>query len=191
MIAIRRTYSEVMASTPKFIEPTENPALAEVERKSGPSNFFRVMAYRPEAMEAFVGLYKRVMGPGTLDRRLKEMVYLAVSCVNECDYCTAHHIQGSKAAGLSENDIYAIQSENNQSFTPKEQAALRYARELTRTADLDEETRYPADELFSPEQMVELTMIVGLANFTNRFNNAFDMPVEASAHTAPVPRAVG
>lgn len=180
-----------MASTPRLIEPTENPALAEIERKSGPSHFFRVMAYRPEAMEAFVGLYKRVMGSGTLERRLKEMVYLAVSCVNECDYCTAHHIQGSRAAGLSENEIYAIQSENNQSFTPKEQAALRYARELTRTADVEEETRYPAQEIFSPDQMVELTMVVGLANFTNRFNNAFDMPVESSMNSAPMPRAVG
>ena len=167
------------SSAIKGIEPAQNAVLAELEKKSGPSNFYRVMAHRPEAMQAFMTLYKNVMGRGVLERRLKEMVYLAVSCVNECEYCTAHHIKGARAAGLSENEIHAIQTENNQNFTPKEQAALRYARELTRTADVEENTRYTAQELFSSEQVVELTMIVCLANFTNRFNNGLEVPVEA------------
>lgn len=168
-----------MASTLKGIEPSHNPVLAEVEKKSGPNNFYRFMAHRPEAMQSFMGLYKNVMGPGVLDRRLKEMVYLAVSCVNECNYCSSHHIKGARAAGLTENEINEIQRENNQHFNPKEQAALHYARELTRTADVEENTRYTVMELFSTEQVVELTMIVCLANFTNRFNNSLETSVEA------------
>ncbi len=168
-----------MASPVKGIEPDRNAALAEIEKRSGPSNFLRIMAHRPEAMQSFLGLYKSVMGPGVLERRLKEIVYLAVSCVNECDYCTAHHLKGARAAGLSESEIHEIQTENNQHFTPKEQAALHYARELTRTADTEQSTRLRAQEMFSTDQLVELTMVVGLANFTNRFNNGLETPVEA------------
>ena len=58
------------------------------------------------------------MGPGALDRQLKEMVYLAVSSVNECKYCTAAHLKGARKAGLSERDIEDIESETNQNFSP-------------------------------------------------------------------------
>jgi uncharacterized peroxidase-related enzyme len=178
--------------TLKGVDPAQNAALAELETKTGPSNFYRMMAHRPEAMQAFQGLYKSVMGPGVLDRRIKEMVYLAVSCVNECDYCTAHHLKGARAAGLTESEIYEIQAENNQHFTPKEQAALHYARELTRTADVEGVHRYAVEELFSNDQVVELTMVVCLAHFTNRFNNGLQVSVEAMASSAsPIPRTVG
>ncbi|HTA47713.1 MAG TPA: carboxymuconolactone decarboxylase family protein [Bryobacteraceae bacterium] len=180
------------SNTLNGVDPTQNATLAEIESKTGRNNFYRMMAHRPEAMQAFQGLYKSIMGPGVLDRRLKEMIYLAVSCVNECDYCTAHHLKGARAAGLTESEIYEIQAENNQHFTPKEQAALHYTRELTRTADVEGVHRFAVEELFSTDQIVEMTMTVCLANFTNRFNNGLETPVEAMASSAaPIPRSVG
>jgi alkylhydroperoxidase family enzyme len=74
-----------MSYTIKGVEPAHNAALDAIEKKSGPNNFLRVMARRPEAMEAFTRFYGALMAPSSLlDRRLKEMVYLAVSFVNEC-----------------------------------------------------------------------------------------------------------
>jgi uncharacterized peroxidase-related enzyme len=128
-------------------------------------------------MQDFTKLYSTLMGShGVLDRRLRELVYLAVSNVNECSYCTAHHVKAAMAAGVSDAEIREVEVENNQHFSPKEQAALHYARELTRTASVGGETRYRAQELFSTPEFVELTMIVGLANFTNRFNNGLAVP---------------
>lgn len=167
-----------MASIVKGVEPALNPVLAEIEKKSGPNHFFRVMANRPEAVQPFIGLYKVVMGPGALERRIKEMAYLAVSYVNECAYCTAHHEKGARAAGLTETEVREILTENNHPFTSQEQAALRYARELTRNADA-EDTASEVRELFSPEQVVELTLVVCMANFTNRFNNGLSVPLES------------
>jgi uncharacterized peroxidase-related enzyme len=175
---VHASYSKVMASIVKGVEPALNPLLAEIEKKSGPSNFFRVMAHRPEVVEPFIGLFKAVMGRGTLERRIKEMTYLAVSYVNECAYCGGHHEKGARAAGLTDAEIHEILTENNQPFSPKEQAALRYARDLTRTADA-EDTRDAVHELFSPEQLVELTLVVCMANFTNRFNNGLSVPLES------------
>ena len=67
---------------------------------------------------------------------------------------------------------------NDSHFTPKERAALHYARELTRTASVSDDLRYHAEELFTTDEIVELTMVIGLANFTNRFNNGLAVPPE-------------
>ncbi len=168
-----------MAYTARAVDPAHNSALAEIEKKTGHSNSLRVMANRPEAMEAFLGLYNNLMGTTTLEHRLKEMIYLAVSCVNECSYCRSQHIKTARAAGLTDAEIREIEMENNQHFSPKEQAALHYARELTRTASVGGGTRYAVEDLFSAGQLVEIAMIVGLANFTNRFNSGLAVPIDA------------
>jgi uncharacterized peroxidase-related enzyme len=168
-----------MATSIKGVEPAQSAALSEIEKKTGPSNFLRVMAHRPVAMQDFVRLYEDLMGPkAILDRRIREMVYLAVSCVNECAYCTAHHTKTAAAAGLSSTEVREIEVENNSHFPPKEVAALHYARELTRTALVREDLRYRVEELFTHEEFVELTMIIGIANFTNRFNNGLAVSLE-------------
>lgn len=168
-----------MATTLKAVEPANAPALAEIEKKTGPSNFLRTMAHRPEAMQDFMRLYGTLMGTGArLDKRIREMVYLTVSYVNECDYCATHHQKTGLAAGLSESDLAYINTETNQHFTPREQAALHFARELTRTASVGDDLRYRCQELFSADEFVELTMIVGLANFTNRFNSGLAVHLE-------------
>ena len=137
------------------------------------------MAHRPEAMQQFASLYSSLMGPSArLDHRLREMIYLAVSYVNECTYCATHHQKTAKAAGLSDHELGEVNTENNQHFSPREQAALHYARELTRGATVSDDLRYRVQELFTTDEFVELTMIVGLANFTNRFNNGLAVHLE-------------
>ena len=167
------------------VDPANNEALAELERKTGPSNFYRVMAHKPDVMAAFPKLYGAIMGPGALDRKLKEMVYLTVSTVNECKYCTAAHLKGARKAGLSEREIEDLRSETNQNFTPAQQTALHYAREMTRACADEFGTREHLREYFNDEQLVELTLVVAMANFTNRFNNGLNVQVESETELAP------
>jgi len=160
-----------MSAAIKLVEPAHNAYLEELERKSNrPNHFFRTMANRPEVLKNFVPLYAAIMGPGTVERRFKELVYLAVSYANECAYCTATHTASGKKAGLTEDELRALQTEQDHSFEPAERAAIQYARELTREAAA-EETREVLFEHFSDEQIVEITLVAAMANFTNRFNN--------------------
>jgi len=167
-----------MALTIQEIDPAVNPSLREIESKTGPSNFFRMMAHSPAAMQDFAALEATVMGPGSIDRRFKEVLCLAVSFVNECAYCIARHTDAAIQLGISDAEIFDVKSETNQRFSPKEQAALHYARELTRTGAADTETRDAIQNLFSAQQLVELTMVIALANFSNRFSNGLTVPVE-------------
>ena len=53
-------------------------------------------------------------------------------------------------------------------------AATAYARELTRTADA-RATRDALRQHFNDEQVVEITLVAAMANFTNRFNNGLEV----------------
>ena len=167
-----------MPAAIKPVEPAENDYLAELEKKAGrPNAFYRMMAHKPQVLEHFVPVYRAITGPGAVERRLKELVYLAASYANECPYCTATHIAGGKRAGLTEEEMRAVQVEQDHNLADAERAAVQYARELTRTAAADD-TLDALYEHFSNEQIIEITLVVAMANFTNRFNNALGLQPE-------------
>ncbi len=171
-----------MAYVANEYDTEKDAAIIEVERQTGPSNFFRAMSHRPDAIRAVFQFYRAVMSPGSISERLKEMVYLTVSTINECAYCSDHHETSAKKVGLTDEEIEDLRAETDYHFTEQERVALRYARELTRTASAERETRVLLENNFRPEQQVELTLIVGLANFTNRFNNGLAVPLEKDKH---------
>lgn len=164
-----------MASAIKLIDPADNETLANLEAKTRqPSPFLRAMAHRPEVLKNFPPFYGAIMGPGSVERRIKELVYLTCSYANECAFCTAAHLAAAKKAGISDEEISALQTEQDHGFSEGERAAIRYARELTQTAAA-EESRELVLEHFSNEQVVELTLVAAMANFTNRFNNGLQI----------------
>jgi len=65
------------------------------------NNFWRVLGNDPALLEAVWGRLQVVMGPGTLDPLVKEMVYVAVSVANGCDYCIHSHTAAAKAKGMT------------------------------------------------------------------------------------------
>lgn len=135
------------------------------------------MANRPDVLKHFVPLYGSIMGAGAVDRRTKELIYLTVSYSNECAYCTAAHVTTGTKAGISEEEMRALKSGEDSGFMAAERAAIQYARELTRTAD-GAQTREGLNQFYNDEQVVEITLIAALANFTNRFNNGLDLQPE-------------
>lgn len=168
-----------MASAIKMVDPSENEVLANLEARAKQANpFFRAMANRPEVLKNFVPLYSAVVGPGSVDRRIKSLVYLTSSFANECAFCLAANMPGARKAGVKEEEIQAIQTEQDQIFSEPERAAIRYARELTQTAAADE-ARDALFEHFTSEQIVEITLVVCMSNFTNRFNNGLNIQPEA------------
>src|SRR5579871_6436846 len=167
-----------MATAIKLVEPAQNDFLKDLEKKANkPNHFFRTMANRPEVLKNFVPLYGAIMGQGPVERRIKELVYLTVSYANECAYCTAAHTVSGRKAGITEEEMRALQTEQDHGFSGPERAAIQYARELTQTAD-GEDTREALYEHFNDEQIVEITLVAAMANFTNRFNNGLGIMPE-------------
>lgn len=164
-----------MATSIKTPDPAVDNLLADLEAKAKVAfPFFQTMAQRPEALKTFMPFYGAVAGPGSVDRRTKELVYLAVSFANNCALCSAAHVQSGKKAGLSDEDLAALRAGKDDRFTDSERAAIRYARELAKTA-WARESLAGLRAHFNEEQVVEITLQASMANFTNRFNNAFSL----------------
>ena len=90
-----------------------------------------------------------------------------------------HHIASSKRVGLTQQDWQALKNEKYDSFSPAEQAALRFADKLTR----DLRTINDADiealkQHFNDEQILDLDMLVGLINLTNRLTDPLGAELE-------------
>jgi AhpD family alkylhydroperoxidase len=66
------------------------------------NNFWKALARDPATLRRTWESVKQIMGPGTLDPVVKEMIYLAVSASNQCGYCIASHTAAARKAGMSD-----------------------------------------------------------------------------------------
>ncbi|MGE5534453.1 MAG: carboxymuconolactone decarboxylase family protein [Acidobacteriota bacterium] len=66
------------------------------------NNFWKYLARDPATLKRTWDSVKEIMAPGTLDSLTKEMIYLAVSVTNGCEYCIASHTAAARKAGMTE-----------------------------------------------------------------------------------------
>jgi AhpD family alkylhydroperoxidase len=66
------------------------------------NNFWKVLANDPVTLKRTWEDLKQIMGPGVLDPVVKEMLYLAVSMTNSCDYCIVSHTAAARKAGMND-----------------------------------------------------------------------------------------
>jgi len=66
------------------------------------NNFWKYLAHEPALLKRTWQSIKEVMTPGALDALTKEMIYVAVSVTNGCEYCIASHSAAARKAGMSE-----------------------------------------------------------------------------------------
>lgn len=66
------------------------------------NNFWKALASDPPTLRRTWESVKQIMAPGALDPVVKEMIYLAVSSTNGCEYCIASHTAAARKAGMSD-----------------------------------------------------------------------------------------
>ena len=66
------------------------------------NNFWKALANDPVQLRRMWENVKQVMGPGALDPLVKEMVYVAVSATNGCEYCTYSHTAAARNKGMTD-----------------------------------------------------------------------------------------
>lgn len=75
------------------------------------NNFWKYLANEPRMLRHTWESLKAIMGPGALDPLTKELVYVAVSVTNNCEYCMASHTAAARAKGATDaqlNELYAV-----------------------------------------------------------------------------------
>ena len=108
-----------------------------------------------------------------------ELIYIRVSLINGCDYCTQHHLASSKRVGVTAEDWTALKAGDYSRFSEKERVALGYVEKLTRDPHGIGDAEFaPLKQNFSDAEIVDIHLLTGLANLTNRFTDALGLEVE-------------
>jgi AhpD family alkylhydroperoxidase len=66
------------------------------------NNFWKALATHPPTLRRLWENVKQVMAPGALDPLVKEMIYVAVSVTNNCEYCIHSHTASARAKGMTD-----------------------------------------------------------------------------------------
>jgi len=84
---VRAVYDEIMATR-------------QTDRVN---NFWKAIAHDPATLRRTWQSVKEIMLPGALDALTKEMIYVAVSVTNQCNYCIASHSAAARKAGMTDS----------------------------------------------------------------------------------------
>jgi uncharacterized peroxidase-related enzyme len=158
-------------------------------------NMFRVMAHRPEIFATMQAHFAAVLNTGTVPTKLKELIIVRTSQVNETPYCLASHTRLALKLGWTDDQLAHLADwPRRDDFTAAEKAALHLAETVTRDANAVSDEQFAELRLFFSEgEIVELLCAIGLFNYFNRFNNALKMeptkPGEGGCAPAPAPEA--
>lgn len=72
------------------------------------NNFWKALANHPPTLQRIWENVKQVMGPSRLDALTKEMIYVAVSATNNCEYCLHSHIASARKLGMDDEMLAEV-----------------------------------------------------------------------------------
>ncbi|MCY4450337.1 MAG: carboxymuconolactone decarboxylase family protein [Immundisolibacterales bacterium] len=142
-------------------------------------NQVKVFAHRAPALRHLMGMLLELADEAILPKRYLEIALVAVSKVNECTYCVAHHGPRLVEQGLDPASVAAILEPEVPGFDDVDTLVRDYAVAVT-----DDPRRMPGSMVerlsahFTEEQIVELTLRATLCGFFNRFNEALGIEIE-------------
>ena len=111
-----------------------------------------------------------------LDHSLFHLVEIRASQINGCAYCIDMHTKDARAAGETEQRIYALNAwRETPFFTDKERAALEWTEAVTLVADsnVPDDVFERVKKQFSDDEIVALTFAVIVINSWNRLSVSF------------------
>lgn len=142
-------------------------------------NQVRVFAHRPPAVRHIMGLLLELAQEQIVPKRYLEIALVAVSKLNECTYCVAHHTPRLVEAGLGAETAARILEPDCPGLDAIDRLVRDFAVQVTtepqrmRDAIFEDLKRH-----FTEEQIVELTLRIALCGFFNRFNDALQIDME-------------
>jgi uncharacterized peroxidase-related enzyme len=151
-----------------------------VQEKSGfVPNVFLTLARRPDEFRAFFAYHDALMDKeGGLTKAEREMIVVATSAANQCQYCVVAH--GAILRIRAKNPLIADQIAVNYrkaDITPRQRAMLDFAMKVSRAAEEISEADFAAVAAhgFSDDDIWDIAAIAGFFALSNRIANVTGM----------------
>ncbi|MGR3373380.1 peroxidase-related enzyme [Pseudooceanicola sp.] len=159
-----------------------------VQEKSGfIPNVFLVLAHRPDEFRAFFAYHDALMDkPGNLTKAEREMIVVATSNLNQCQYCVIAH--GAILRIRAKDPLIADQVAINYrkaDITPRQKAMLDFAVKVSQAAQEVGEADFDAlkAEGFDQEDIWDIAGIAAFFGLSNRMANVTSMRPNAEFYT--------
>jgi len=128
--------------------------------RPGLADFLRLMAHAPDHFRRYNEAYLPLRFDNHLGPRLTEIVRLEVARTTRCPVCIAGRVPAATEAGLTEDLIDRLGTDDLTAFTADEQVAIRYVRRLaTDHLGITADERTSVAGRFSPTQIVEMSLL--------------------------------
>jgi AhpD family alkylhydroperoxidase len=145
------------------------------------ANSQRAMMRVPDLQAAWRSYGTAVRADSRIGREIQLHVSLAVSMANGCRYCTVHQIVGLRRLGVDPAKLLSLRKDD-QALTPRELAAVRFARQLTATPSAITDRDFnPLKAEFGEYGALEVVLQTGAFSFMNRFTDNLRLPSEDEA----------
>ena len=142
-------------------------------------NQVRVFAHRPVLLKHLMGMLLEMAEEPIVDKRHIEIALVAVSKLNECRYCVAHHVPRLLDTGLKAETASRILDEDCPGLTELDRLVRDYAVQVTLDSKKVSEDLFAKLQSFYTEaQIVDLTCRITMCGFFNRFNEALRIDME-------------
>ena len=155
-----------------------------VQEKSGfVPNVFLALAHRPDEFRAFFAYHDALMDkPGNLTKAEREMIVVATSNLNQCEYCVVAH--GAILRIRAKDPLIADQVAVNYrkaDITPRQRAMLDFAMKVSARAHEVNEADYATlhSHGFTDEDAWDMAAISAFFGMSNRLANSFSMRANA------------
>jgi uncharacterized peroxidase-related enzyme len=144
-------------------------------------NAIKLYLHNPWSAEHLIRFNNAVMRSeqGSLSEEFKYRLAFVASRDNECTYCTAHHAATLKRRfNYSEDDLSGVLS-LDQPTDAREAAAFEYVHQASLDpAGVTDEMRQSLAEHFTPEEVMEITLVMGFWKMYNTMHTALGVPLE-------------
>jgi alkylhydroperoxidase family enzyme len=156
------------------------PELAEELAKRPQANIYRMLANGGSAALGYLKMGGALRFDGALDPMARELVILRTGALCEAAYELDHHEAIARDIGMAEEKIRAAVADGPEApvFDPLEATLLRFTDEVVRDGKASEAAFSALAEHYSPEELIETTLLIGFYMLTSRFLQTFDMDLD-------------
>ena len=190
VIAVGASAQETAKTRLPLVDPhTQDPVLRPIfdgmrARGLEPLNIHRTLAHAPEVYKAFGGLAAALRHSGVTPRADRELMILRTTQLKDGAYEFAHHRRIGLTCGLTAVQIDRLPTWRQASvFNDRQRAILAYAEAMVQSATVDDAAFAELQRLFSPQEIVELTLTSAFYVAVTQFSRALQIDIDTAPTT--------
>jgi 4-carboxymuconolactone decarboxylase len=143
-------------------------------------NIYRALAHSPELARTFMRFANRILFKAKLDAKLRELAILRIAHLTRATYERVQHEDIARQVGIPDKQIAEIKRwKASRRFAAPERAVLQYTDELTKNIRATTPTFKRVRGFLSEQEIVELTLTIGMYNLVSRFLEGLEVDLES------------